>query len=343
MGGVRCFLCPAGLVFGRCALTENLISEGKFDRVVELILQREGVAYTISGLRIEFRVEKFAGSLVDNRATIRVFNLNSTVREIVNRRRIDIAEGPYTTAFLSAGYRPDGAALIFRGVIIDGANYRTGPDWITEFTGYTAAQQTQAATCPENFTFRLTNPKVIADKMFSELNFLKPRYSTEALTALARAQPVTRAFAGRVDVALTKLLGSFGLVYTLEDDGPLVILTRSAINPDDAADAIAQVNADTGLINTPRITERGVEIRTLLNPEIKIFERFRLNSQSTDGSLQNIGQFFTAIKVEHFGSNRDSDFFTEVTGNFYPRIEFGVRQPDAPASFTSNPIQIGAV
>ncbi len=322
----------------------ELISQGKFDRVVELILQREGVAYEISGLRIEFRVQKFASALVDNRGNIRVFNLNSTVRDLVNRRRINIAEGPYTSAFLSAGYRPDGAALIFRGVIIDGANYRQGPDWISEFTAYTAAQQAQAAVCSENCTFRLTAAKTIADSLFAELNFFAPRYSDDAINAMALGSPVTQAFAGRVDVALNKFLAQFGVIYTLDDDGPVVVRAGRPVNPLDASDSIPQVNPDTGLVGTPRITHNGVEIRTLLNPKVKIFERFRLNSQSTDGSLQDIGQFFTATKVEHFGSNRDTDFYTEISGKFFPRIAFKKRAPpDPPASFTTNPIKIGGV
>lgn len=324
-------------------MTEQLISPGKFDRVVELILQREGVAYQITGLRIEFRVQKFASAMVDNRATIKVFNLSSTVREIVNRRRLDIAEGPYTTAFLSAGYKPDGAALIFRGVIIDGANYRRGPDWVTEFTGYTAAQQKSAATCPESFTFLRTSAKVIADKLFAELNFNTPRYSQEALDAMEAAGPVTQAFTGLVDRALTTFLAQFGVVYTLEDDGPLVVATGSVINPDDPAEAIPKVSVDTGLIGTPNITDSGVEIRTLLNPEIKVFERFELTSASTDGSLQKYGRLFTATKVEHFGSNRDSDFYTGVTGLFYPRMPFTAKRPEPPASFTTSPVSIGGV
>lgn len=324
----------------------ELISEGKFDRVTELVLQRESVAYSIEGLRIEFRVQKFAGSEMDNRATIRVFNLRSTVRALVNKRLFDIGKGkgkggPYTTVFLSAGYRPDGAALIFRGVIIDGANYRKGPDWISDFTAFTAAQQINSAVCDASCTFLRTNPRVIADKLFALLKFNDPTYSTEAANILASAPPKTHAFGGRVDVALKTLLEGYSLTYTLEDDGPFVIRIGSALNENDPIAAIPRISPTTGLIGTPKITDNGVEIRTLLNPKLKVFGRFNMTSASVDGSLEPQDTQFTARKVEHFGSNRDNDFFTEVTGAFWPRIPFNYEEPEAPVSFTSNPIQIG--
>lgn len=319
----------------------ELLSQGKFDRIVELVMQREGVAYSIQNLRIEFRVNKYASSLIDNRGTFRVFNLRSTARDLVSRRRIDIAQGPYTTVFLSAGYRPDGASLIFRGVIIDGANYRTGPDWISEFTAYTAAQQIHAAVCGADCTFLKTPPRVIADKLFALLNFNDPTYSAEAAAILASAPPATHAFSGRVDRALTGLLARHFLQYTLEDDGPFVIRVASAMNPDDPPRAIPEISPTTGLIGTPRITDSGVEIRSLLNPKIKIFERFNVSSESTDGSLVLLDRQFVARKVEHFGSNRDDDFYTEATGQFFPRLPILFAAPDPPASFTSNPVQLG--
>ena len=319
----------------------ELLSQGLFDRVTELVIQREGVAYSIQNLRIEFRVQKYASAMIDNRGTIRVFNLRSTVRDLVNRRRLDLAEGPYTTVFLSAGYRPDGAALIFRGVIIDGANYRQGPDWISDFTAYTAAQQKNAAVCGPDCTFLRTPPKVIADKLFGLLNFNDPTYSAEAAAILAGAQPTTAAFTGRVDLALRDILAKYQLHYTLEDDGPFVIRVGSALNPNDPAAAIPLISEATGLVGTPKITHAGVEVRSLLNPKIKVFERFNVSSASTDGSLVGSDRQFVAIKVEHFGSNRDKDYYTEVTGQFFPRIQFVLKAPDAPAGFTSNPVQIG--
>ncbi len=319
----------------------ELLSQGLFDRVTELVIQREGVAYKIEGLRIEFRVQKFASPLVDNRGSFRVFNLRSTVRDLVNRRRLDLAEGPYTTVFLSAGYRPDGAALIFRGVIIDGANYRTGPDWISEFVAYTAAQQINAAMCDDKCTWLRTPPKVIADRLFSLLNFNNPTYSAEALNILIDAPQSTHAFTGRVDRALADLLARHQLHYTLEDDGPFVIRVGSALNPNDPVSAIPEVSPSTGLVGTPRITDSGVEIRSLLNARLKVFHRFNVSSESTDGSLVKLDRQFVAVKIEHFGSNRDTDYFTEASGQFFPRIQFDFQPPDAPAAFTSNPVQIG--
>lgn len=320
------------------------VNRGLFDRKVELIIQRERESFVIQGLRIEFRVQKFAGSMVDNRANIRVFNLQASVRALVNKRLLDISAPPYTTVFLSAGYNNvDGAPLIYRGVIIDGANYRRGPNWISEFTAYTAAQQKNAALCDSSCTFLLTPPRVIMETLFQKLNYFSPSFSSEAAAILSLAQPTTRAFTGRIDQALETFLARYNLRYTLDDDGPIVIQVGSASNPLDPTAAIPVVSPDTGLIGTPRITNSGVEIRSLLNPDLKVFKRFVLNSATTDGSLTTMGNVFTATKVEHNGSNRDNDFFTEVTGQYFPRIPFQVPEPEAPAGFTVNPVSVGTI
>lgn len=314
-----------------------------FNRDVELIVQREGQAFSIRNLRIEFRVEKFANALVDNRATIRIFNLRAQVRELFNRRRMDIKEKPYTSVFLSAGYTGEGPpALIFRGVVINGANSRQGPDWITEFEGYTAKAQRESAVCdPDRHTWLETPVKTIVDTLFVDFNTLAVRYSTEALGILSSAGSITLACTGRIDQAISKLLARYELIYTIEDDGPFVIRVAGVRNPDDASDQLPLVSVETGLVGTPRITHQGVELRSLLNPKLKIFERFRLTSLTTDGSLELKDREFSIVKVEHFGSNRGEDYFTEVSGKFYPRIDFKAEPVEPAAAFTSNPVIVG--
>ena len=57
----------------------EILNQGKFDRIVELIVQRDGQAYAITNLLIDFRIQKFPGA-VDNRGVIRIYNLRSNVR-----------------------------------------------------------------------------------------------------------------------------------------------------------------------------------------------------------------------------------------------------------------------
>ncbi len=331
-------------------MTEQITADGKFKRVVELILQTDradgkSTAYTISGLRIEFRVQKFASALVNNRATIRVYNLQKAVRTLVNKLILDQKVGPYTTVFLSAGYKSEGAGLIFRGVILEGRNERTGPDWISEFTAMTAFQQTASALCDDTCTFLKTPPRVIADRLFSLLKSKTPEYSSEASTILSNARTITVAFVGRIDQALNRFLAGYNIQYTIDDEVPFVIRAGSARKPAAAASSLPLVSPETGLIGAPKITSRGVEIRSLLNPKLKVFERFVVKSETIHDTLQSggVGRDFTAVKVEHFGSNRDNDFYTEVSGLFFPRIPFTTKRHEPPASFTTNPVQVGGV
>ena len=314
-----------------------------FDRDVELIIQREGESYVVRNLKIDFRVQKFSNSLVDNRAQIKVFNLRAEVRDLLSRRRLDIKEKPYTSIFLSAGYKQEqnSTALIFRGVVINGANFRIGPDWISDFECYTAKAQTESAVCdPDKHTWLQSPAKTILDTLFADFNTNVPRYSSEALTALS-GQFLTIACSGRIDQNLSKILARFGLVFTIEDDGPFVIEAAGASNPNDPDSSLPLVSAETGLIGTPKITHNGAEIRSLLNPKLKIFQRFVLRSLTTDGSLVERDQQFSIVKLEHFGTNRGEDFFTEVNGKFYPRIPFEATPVEPAAAFTTNPVVVG--
>lgn len=314
-----------------------------FDRDVELIIQREGESFSIRNLMIDFRVQKFSNALVDNRATIRVFNLRAEIRDLINRRRLDIKEKPYTSIFLSAGYKgeTDSTALIFRGVVINGANSRIGPDWISDFDCYTAKAQKESAVCdPGKHTWLQTPAQNIIDTLFADFNTNAPRFTPGALSALA-GQNLTIACSGRIDQNISKILAKFGLIYTIEDDGPFVIESAGASNPDDPDNQIPLVSAETGLIGTPKITHNGVEIRSLLNPKLKIFQRFLLRSLTTDGSLVERDQQFSIVKLEHFGSNRGDDFFTEASGKFFPRINFEASPVEPAAAFTTNPVVVG--
>ncbi len=225
---------------------------------------------------IDFRVEKFSNALVDNRASIKVYNLREEVMDLLNRRRLDIKEKPYTTIFLSAGYDGD-VSLIFRGVVINGSNYRTGPDWISDFECYTAKAQKESAVCdPDKHTWLMTPVSTIVNTLFSDLNTNVPRYTSGALLALSTARPLTIACSGRIDQNLAKILARYGLVYTIEDDGPFVIEAAGASNEDEPSILLPLVSSDTGLVGTPKITHNGVELRSLLNPKLKIFQRFGL-------------------------------------------------------------------
>lgn len=312
------------------------VVEGRFNRVVDLLISGEDKEFRISKNRIDFRVEKFPGPLVNNRANVTIYNLNFEARSLITRRRVDIAVKPFTDIFISAGYESDDSVgLIFRGHIIDGSSARIGPDWVSTFEAFTAFDQGQnAIVSPQKQTYLETAPKTIIDELFQVLNFNKVRYSTEALEAIQAENKVTQAFAGRADVAILKFLDQFGMVYTLDDEGPVVTLRGSAANTSQAPGEIPVVSRETGLVGTPKITHKGVEVRTLLNPELKIFKRFRLRSLTTDGSLLLADQQFTAMKLQHFGSNRAEDFFTEIRGAFYPRFTFNTGDPDPPKDFS---------
>lgn len=311
------------------------IGNQRFGRVVKVVLETRGrPVETITGHRVQFDVRKYSTELADNRATIRFFNLASKTRSVLARRLLDKNRGPHTTIFLSAGYE-DATALLFRGVVVRGVNTKIGPDWATEVNALTAVAQTSSVFFGENDGYRNTPADTIASLVFSKLKWGNPVYSPEALEALRAAGMVTQSFSGNVARGLSEFLAGYGLAFTINEDGPVVVKIGGPVDPETLVPPT--ISPENGLIGSPEITETGVRAKALLTHEIRILHRFIVKSDTISETLRKPFQEYTAHVVRHTGDTHGEPWWTEVSGSYYPEIQVPIQSPETPPAYTDQP------
>lgn len=101
--------------------------------------------------------------------------------------------------------------------------------------------------------------------------------------------------------ALTQLLQPRN-IHWYEDDGAVRFNRPGKAEP---AGLLYHLDAETGLIGSPAITERGVKSRSTLLPQIHLGDRVALKSKVITGT-------FKVVSVAHGGDNWTGNFFTDI-------------------------------
>lgn len=291
-----------------------------FDRVARLVVVIAGQTINITGQRIAFRVDRYAG-LEANSAVIQVYNLPEAARNLFVRRvptRETLIVAPRLTAFLYAGYVGQPLALLSRGVglNIDAQNARRGPDWITEFQTYSTLEQDVNARLQRSYA--ATSAIVILDELVKAWGYPPtemPKEIREFLTSTVLASYTAN---GSVKQSIRNLLARFELSMTVNEEGhPIVAVTGNAFDAGTAEEDLPRINQRRGMIGSPQITRQGISVRTLLDPRIAPLHSFLVESDTVTATLGVFSQRYTAIEVQHIGDSRGDDWFTEASG-IYP-------------------------
>ena len=74
-----------------------------------------------------------------------------------------------------------------------------------------------------------------------------------------------------------------------------------------STEAVSVLNASSGLIGSPSVTEDGVKAISLLNSNIRPGGRVKIESNLVTG-------IYKVTEVLYYGDNREGDFFTEFLG-----------------------------
>jgi hypothetical protein len=286
------------------------------------------LATDVSTSRIRFSVQKMLGPAT-NRAHIQVWNLNPELRRSLAQRISDFQSQPRPLVYLSAGYT-DTMALICRGSILRCINRHDPPDWVTEVDVLTDWQQTSNAIVPSTLANQSnTEPKVLVDALFAELKWGAALYAVDAEDVIRSANSLTVAVNGLVADQLTTILHTYGLTWMIDDRAPVVFTERGAVDPSTPAGNLPVLSEATGVVGTPQVTDLGVEIRTLLNPSLRIGRRFMVNSPTIQESLGPLArtQQYVATQVRHEGDTWGNEWTTWIEGAYYPYQPLQAQDP----------------
>jgi hypothetical protein len=260
-----------------------------FDRNIRVVVGPEnGVGIEFKDLRISFTIEK-SSRREPNKAKIEIYNLSSD-----SAAYIESGEARNTIQ-LFAGYG-DAIPRIFAGEIRKG-KARTifnGPDRITRIEASDGGRQYRSARINKSYDGQVTTAEIIDDlaKTFGAKISIPDDVGEIKFTQGFVASGASR----DILATLSETLG----VDAYFEDG---VLRVSSVNSDTGEQAVL-LTSDTGLVDTPEKTDKGVNGISLLNSSIRPKRIVEIRTRSVKG-------FFLVQKVGHKGDNFANEFYTE--------------------------------
>ncbi|MDI2595029.1 hypothetical protein POF45_26930 [Pseudomonas sp. 681] len=272
-------------------------------------------ALDLSDMRIRFAVRR-GDIATPNTADIRVYNLSDdTVKKI---------QKEFERVVLQAGY-PGNYGTIFDGTI---KQVRRGRESQTDtYIDITAADGDSAY----NFgvmNVTLAGGSTAQDHLDQVLKSLASRGITMGESPELSPSKLPR---GKVFYGMTRdfldILGKTQDVSWSIQDRKLTLIPNNAYLPGDAV----VVTSATGMIGLPEQNQNGINVRTLLNPGIRVGKRLKLDNTSIQKLRLNpapLGQasvdlsliqirtdsdgFYKVLVANHYGDNRGNDWYTDT-------------------------------
>lgn len=284
----------------------------QYGRVCTLLVSnKQGQALDLSALRIKFKVKK-TGVMTPNAADIIVYNVEAQTQKLI--------QNEFTNVILQAGYVGN-YGLIFKGNI---KQFITGRESATDtFINLNCGDGDQA------YNFATINQTIRAG--------VTPQIQLNAALTAMSGMGISQGYTGVLPVVslprgkviygnardhLKKLADTYGFTWSMQD-GNLVFLSQGTYLPNQAV----VLTSKTGMIGTPQQTTEGIDAKSLLNPNLKVHGRVKLDNASiakmkidfwVPGSPANtpspISQdgYYYALVVEHSGDTRGQEWYSNM-------------------------------
>jgi hypothetical protein len=280
----------------------------------------------ITDLRVAFEVENNDGVNL-NHAIISIYNLNPSDRAAFalpmpmgKDLRFLPLPGDSVSVRLFAGYE-DNPEFIFEGDVKWSHSDRIGPDWVTRLELYAGLR---ASIIPSQVSFVSPTPaRTVLESILAPLGISLEYtdFASAILTGPPEKKVTTFSSSGLAYRDADDLCSRWGLAFTLERQRHGLIYAPNQPRDATAKNPRNTISPTSGLIGTPKITPPGIEVKCLLRPDMRIMQRFFVESETTRGSLQatNYAPDYYAANVRHIGDTRGEEWFTEIEG-YYARM-----------------------
>jgi len=283
----------------------------QWKRRAQVIIGKGGSGLLVENLRVAFEVTKTAQS-TPNAAVIKIFNLNTG-----NEERI---KNEFDEVLLNAGY--EGALrLVFRGNIKHVYRYRQRADIITEIEAGDGDRDFHQAVMNETLAAGTTNAQ-LADRAVGSFpgGTIKGAVQLKDRPRL-RGKVISRATR---DV-LHDLARESGANWSIQD-GQLVIVKTNDVLPGEAI----VINAETGMLGTPEVNDKGIAVKCLMNPQLRVNGAIQIDNNGIKAKRQRakpLGDkkpqqgepvrldpdgIYKILKLAHKGDTRGQDWVSEI-------------------------------
>lgn len=224
-----------------------------------------GTGIAVRDLRIEFEVVKTIGR-TPNTAMIKIRNLAPENEEKV--------KGEFDEVLINAGYEGS-AVLLFAGNIRHTFRYRDGNDWI---------MQIDAADGDDDFRNSIVNAALAAGTTISQAvdKLVSSFKSTTLGHAILKDQKRLRGrvMSGPSRKFFDEIAAECDANWSIQD-GRLEIVPVQSTLPTEAI----VIRADTGMVEAPEIDNKGIKVKCLLNPRIRVNGKIQLDNNDLKAKI----------------------------------------------------------
>lgn len=285
----------------------------QWKRHAQVVIGKAGSGLLVENLRVHFEVSKTVES-APNVAVIKIFNLSP-----INEAKI---KNEFDEVLLNAGY--EGALrLVFRGNIKHVYRYRDKSDYITEIEAGDGDKDFRSATMNETLAAGTTNAQLVDRAVGS---FKTNGGTTKGAVQINdRARLRGKVISGNTRDVLHDVARESGANWSIQD-GQLVIVKANGVLPDDAI----VITADTGMLGAPEINDKGIAVKCLLNPQLRVNGAIKLDNNGIKAKRQKaqaLGKkqedqkepvrldpdgIYKVLKITHKGDTRGQDWVSEI-------------------------------
>lgn len=289
----------------------------QYIRKVGLIVTTGSDGIDLSQLRIAFKTTQ-QDAESPNRAVIRVFNLSDTTSKLVEKEGQNVV--------LQAGYVGGNFGIIFQGTI---KQFRRGRLNATDkFLDILAADGDQA------YNFAVVNKSLKAGSSLQDQvnaiaeatgKFDVTKGSIPNSLGTGGTLPRGKVLFGMARERLSDVSATAQSTWSIQN-GKIVIIPLTGYAPGEAV----VLNARTGMIGVPTVTNDGIAVQCLLNSRLAIGTRVQLdNSAITTQSIREQGfpgysdlsfpaslsdnGIYRTLVVEHVGDTRGQEWYSDLT------------------------------
>lgn len=278
----------------------------------------KGYAYLVieyNGFERRFDIEDEDGRLIaldfetkatrskePNQGVFNYYNLSASTRQEI--------ETDAKSVRCYAGYDGD-AKLIYQGDIVFVNSLKSGPDWVTTIhCGDGFASFTESVTSKTYASG--TEKQVILDQIASDMGLVVKASKDAIAGALGGSLTIDGKSKDQLDV----LMKDSGAEWSIQDNELNITQIGSPID-----DIAVVLRADSGLLEHPTVTDKGVNVKAQLNPDIRPGKLIKLEPiavQVTPGgdSAPERGRDYTGVylcqTVSFIGNNYGGAFDVNI-------------------------------
>lgn len=246
-------------------------------------------------LKVAFDVSASISSAA-NSATIEIWNLNEGHRNAVGKE--------LDTVTLIAGYQ-SGTGIIFKGNLRDAEHRRDGMDIITTLKCGDGDKAFRRATISKTFE-KGTSVEEVVEEIYSEL--AKEGIDRGEWKFPDDMPKFKRPYSmcGSCTREMDRLGRGRGFYWSSQNHAMEIIPGDGFIG------GMYLISPETGMIDSPTITDNGVKVSALLNPFIRPGHRIQVESQTT--GMNGANGVYRVSELAFSGDNRDGDFRVDIHG-----------------------------